>query len=125
MEKIGILISPPVAFLIMVFVFTLSYLLAGKFAASTKKSKEKISTYACGENIPGFKFQFGYNLFFIFALFFTIMHVAVLVIATLPSVSSMLYFGIFYLFAIFLSVISMMFYDEKDSVLPERKEESD
>ncbi|MCM8829013.1 MAG: hypothetical protein NC902_07005, partial [Candidatus Omnitrophica bacterium] len=115
MEKIGILISPPVAFIIFLVVFSIFYLLVGKFAPHGKKNIEKQSTYACGENMPGFKFQFGYNLFFIFALLFTMMHVAALVIATLPSVSPAVYFGIFYLAAIFLSVMGVVFYDDKDS----------
>lgn len=115
MGKSNILISPPVAFVVILFVLTLLYIFAGKLSAKGKKSKDKISTYACGEDIPGFKFQFGYELFFVFGLFFTIIHVAVLVIATLPSVSPYIFFGIFYLGAIFLSVIGMMFYQEKDS----------
>ncbi len=115
MEKISVLLSPPVAFTVVLIVLTVFYLVAGKFSPSVRKSREKLSTYACGENIPGFKFQFGYNLFFIFGLFFTIMHVTALVIATLPAVSPAVYFGIFYLAAIFLCVTGMMFYDEKDS----------
>ncbi|MCM8759200.1 MAG: hypothetical protein NC906_05455 [Candidatus Omnitrophica bacterium] len=125
MSKIDILISPPIAFLIMSLFFSVLYILAGKFALTTKRSKEKVSTYACGENIPGFKFQFGYNLFFVFALFFTIMHVAALIFATLPSGLPLVYFGIFYLFAIFLSVISMLSYIESDYVISESEEESD
>lgn len=115
MGKIDILISPPLAFLVFVVLFTVLYLVAGKFAVSGKKSKEKVSTYACGEDIPGFKFQFGYSIFFVFALFFTIMHVTALVIATLPSISPAVYFGIFYLSAIFLAVLGMMFYEGDDT----------
>ncbi|MCM8764102.1 MAG: hypothetical protein NC830_01890 [Candidatus Omnitrophica bacterium] len=115
MGKTGILISPPMAFLIMVLTLSIFYLWVGKFASRGEKSRDKQSTYACGENLSGFKFQFGYRLFFIFALLFTIMHVAALVIATLPSVSPAAYFGIFYLAAIFLSVVGMVYYDNKDS----------
>ncbi|MCX7705808.1 MAG: hypothetical protein N2115_06075 [bacterium] len=125
MEKIGILISPPIAFLVFIFIFSVLYCVAGRFAASTRKTREKLSTYACGEDIPGFKFQFGYNPFFIFALFFTIMHVAALVIATLPSVSPGVYFGIFYLSVIFLSVIGMMLYDEKQTDQSDSEAECD
>ena len=45
----------------------------------------KLETYACGEDMPGTKVQFGYRLFFFIALFFTMMHVAALVVATVPS----------------------------------------
>lgn len=126
MEKAGILISPPVAFFVFIVFFSIFYLLVGKYASHGESSNEKRSTYACGENLPGFKFQFGYNLFFIFALLFTIMHVAVLVIATLPSVSPAVYFGVFYLAAIFLSVMGIVYYDDsKDVKIPLGLEEKD
>ncbi|MGB9643098.1 MAG: hypothetical protein ACP5JO_02230 [Candidatus Ratteibacteria bacterium] len=112
MNKIDILLSPPLAFVIIVGLLTFLYLMIGKMATSSRKSKEKVSTYACGEDMPGFKFQVGYGLFFIFALFFTIMHVTALVVATLPSVSPAVFFGIFYLATIFLCVLSMVFYDD-------------
>ncbi|HOK80849.1 MAG TPA: hypothetical protein PK354_08360 [bacterium] len=116
MNRINVLLSPPVAFVIIAGLFTCLYIIAGKIAASSQKSKGKVSTYACGEDMPGFKFQIGYGLFFIFALFFTIMHVAALVVATLPAVSPAVFFGIFYLAAIFLSVLSMVFYvDNQES----------
>ena len=115
MERSGILLSVPVAFVIFVILLACFYIFAGRFSSRFKKSKEKVSTYACGEDIPGIKFQFGYQLFFVFALFFTIMHVTALVIATLPSISPVVYFGIFYLAAIFLSVLSMVVYRDNDT----------
>ena len=42
------------------------------------------------------KLQFGYRLFFFIALFFTMMHVAALVIATIPG-GKIVFFGIIYL----------------------------
>jgi hypothetical protein len=67
----------------------------------------KLTTYACGEDIPGVKIQFGYRLFFFVALFFTMMHVAVLVIATVPS-GKIGFFAVFYLLMIFLSVMALV-----------------
>jgi hypothetical protein len=66
-----------------------------------------LTTYACGEDIPGIKVQFGYRLFFFVALFFTIMHVAVLVVATVPS-GKVIFFAIFYLLMIFLSIMALI-----------------
>jgi len=104
---INILLSPPIAFLIFLGIFYLIYVLGSLMAPKLKKTPGKTSTYACGEDIPGTKVQFGYRLFFYVALFFTMMHVATLVVATVPSgVFTLL--GIFYLTMIFLSVVALI-----------------
>jgi len=102
-----ILLSPPVAFVFFLLVFYLFYFLAGFMAPKVKAVGGKLKTYACGEDIPGEKFQFGYRLFFFIALFFTMMHVAALVVATLPS-GPIAFFGIIYLGMIFLSVLALI-----------------
>ncbi len=122
MKGIDILIAPPVAFLVVVCLLTILYVAAGRISASGRKSKEKFSTYACGEDIPGFKFQFGYDLFFIFGLFFTIIHVTALVVATLPN-SLYALFGLFYLGAIFLAVSGIISYEEADTALTKEKDD--
>jgi NADH-quinone oxidoreductase subunit A len=106
-----ILLSPPVAFLIFLAIFYLIYLLVGLMTPRVKDVGGKLKTYACGEDIPGVKIQFGYRLFFFIALFFTMMHVAALVVATLPR-GPVAYFGIFYLGMIFLSVLALITRDE-------------
>jgi NADH-quinone oxidoreductase subunit A len=106
-----ILLSPPLAFVVFLLLFYLLYLLAGRLAPKVKKSGGKLATYACGEDIPGYKIQFGYRLFFFVALFFTMMHVATLVVATLPS-GPLVFLGVFYLGMIFLSVLALITKDE-------------
>ncbi len=102
-----ILLSPPVAFIVFLLLFFVVYLLAGRMAPKAQAVGGKLKTYACGEDIPGYKMQFGYRLFFFIALFFTMMHVAALVVATLPK-GPVVYFGIFYLGMIFLSVLALI-----------------
>lgn len=119
MEKVDILLCAPIAFVIFLVVLGIFSIVVGKFSPKPAMNKGKVSTYACGEDIPGFKFQFGYSLFFIFALFFTVMHVAALVIATLPAKAPELYFGFFYLAAIFLCVSGLVIY--KDAGLESQK----
>ena len=102
-----ILLSPPLALLVFVAVFTVFYFLAGRLAPKVNPAGGKLKSYACGEDIPGSKVQFGYRLFFFIALFFTMMHVAALVVATLPS-GPIAYFGLFYLGMIFLSVAALI-----------------
>jgi hypothetical protein len=76
-------------------------------APKLKKTGGKLATYACGEDLPGIKIQFGYRLFFFIALFFTMMHVAALVIATIPG-GKIVFFGIIYLLMISLSITALV-----------------
>ena len=104
---VDVLLSPPIAFLIYLLLFYLLYLLGGLVAPKLRKEGGKLASYACGEDIPGVKIQFGYRLFFFIALFFTMMHVTALVIATLPS-GPLVYLGVFYLGMIFLSILALI-----------------
>ena len=107
MTGIGFLISPPVAFFVFLAAAFGLYALGRGMAPKLNKAGGKLTTYACGEDIPGVKIQFGYRLFFLFALFFTMMHVAVLVIATVPS-GKIIFFALFYLVMIALSVTALV-----------------
>jgi hypothetical protein len=107
MKGIGILLSPPIAFFFFLGTAFALYGLGKKMAPKLTKVGGKLTTYACGENIPGVKIQFGYRLFFFVALFFTMMHVAALVIATVPP-GKIVYFAVFYLAMIFLSVMALV-----------------
>ncbi len=107
MNGLNFLLSPPVAFFIFLAAALLLYALGGRMAPKLTKVGGKLTTYACGEDIPGVKIQFGYRLFFFVALFFTIMHVATLVIATVPS-GKIIFFAIFYLLMIGLSIAALI-----------------
>ena len=107
MKGIAILVSPPLAFVLFLLIAGLLYLLGKRMAPRLNKAGGKLTTYACGEDIPGVKVQFGYRLFFFVALFFTIMHVATLMIATVPS-GKIVWFAILYLAVIFLSVMALV-----------------
>ncbi len=107
MTGIGILLSPPVAFVVFLAAAFGLYALGRGMAPKLTKAGGKLTTYACGENIPGVKVQFGYRLFFYIALFFTMMHVAALVIATVPS-GKIVFFALFYLVMIVLSLTALV-----------------
>ena len=66
---------------------------------TAEEKKEGETVYACGDEYEGKKAEPDYNKFFPFAVFFTIMHVATLMIATLASadIRSALSISIFYL----------------------------
>jgi NADH:ubiquinone oxidoreductase subunit 3 (subunit A) len=81
-----ILLSPPVAFVIIlsaicVLVWICSHYAYRKQGSSVGATKE----YACGENFQGHSIQPDYSQFFPFAFFFTILHIVALVIATVPA----------------------------------------
>ena len=107
MNGIDILLSPPVAFVLILAVVVLIYLLGKRMAPKLTRTGGKLTSYACGEDIPGTKVQFGYRLFFFVALFFTIMHVAALVNATVPA-GKIALFAVLYLAVVFLSILALI-----------------
>jgi NADH-quinone oxidoreductase subunit A len=107
MKGIEFLISPPVAFVLFLAVAFLVYLVGKRMAPKMTRTGGKLTSYACGEDIPGTKVQFGYRLFFFIALFFTIMHVATLIIATVPA-GKIVWFAVLYLAVIFLSIMALV-----------------
>lgn len=107
MNGLEILLSPPVAFFLILAASILLYLLGKRMAPKLTKTGGKLTSYACGEDIPGAKIQFGYRLFFFIALFFTIMHVAALVIATVPA-GKIALFAALYLAVVFLSILALI-----------------
>jgi len=83
-----LLLSPPAAFIIVLaavlaFAFALSFL-----AFKGPRTTEDIcKAYACGEDVKDHFVQPDYSKFFPFAFFFTILHVAALIITTVPKIS--------------------------------------
>ncbi|MBU1726625.1 MAG: NADH-quinone oxidoreductase subunit A [Candidatus Omnitrophica bacterium] len=78
-------LSPPVVFLIvLIFSFLLSYLFSIFSFKGAKKTEGKGEPYACGEEDYDHMAQPDYSLFFPFAFFFTIAHVSVLMLTTVP-----------------------------------------
>ena len=102
-----LLLAPPVALVVFFLVFLGVYAGAGRFSMAGKKSTGKLTSYACGENVPGFKPKFSYEFFFKFALFFTMMHVAVLVVATIPRDGAVV-LGAGYLLMVFIAVLALL-----------------
>jgi NADH:ubiquinone oxidoreductase subunit 3 (subunit A) len=79
------LLSPPVAFLLLLGVCILISLFSKRLSAHGTDAPGKMKSYACGEDMPVNRAQPDYTQFFPFAFFFTIMHVVVLVVATDPA----------------------------------------
>lgn len=102
----GILFYPPIAFFIFLIIGYLIYRLSKALRPKSTLEDGKLATYACGENIPGRKVKHGYH-FFRFAFLFTILHIAVLIVATVPK-GAIAMLGIAYLIVILLTVIVLL-----------------
>ena len=109
-----IFVTPPVIVLFISALAVLFYWIFSKLSfKSTNNSKGKYKVYACGEEPSDERKRPSYTRFFPFAFFFTIMHVVVLLIATLPIHID----GSFLIVLLFLAVsfisIPILFRDEK------------
>ncbi|MGE5344052.1 MAG: hypothetical protein ACM3SY_21485 [Candidatus Omnitrophota bacterium] len=105
MENINaILLSPPVLFLIFLLFSALVFTLLKRLGIKSVEQAGKNKTYACGEDAYTNRAQPNYAEFFPMAFFFTIMHVVVLVVATLPN-KTMLFFPILYLVIAILALM--------------------
>jgi len=84
----GFLLFPPVAFAIaFLLIWLLSKLTAGFAPKANNRPEGKLDPYACGEDFDSKKVEPDYRTFFPFAIFFTVIHVAGLMIATLAASS--------------------------------------
>jgi NADH:ubiquinone oxidoreductase subunit 3 (subunit A) len=77
-----LLLSPPIAFLILVGLAGILYLFGRMLAGPTRATPMKSSTYASGEAPPTRPAAPGYRPFFVAALFFAILHLGVLVLGS-------------------------------------------
>jgi NADH:ubiquinone oxidoreductase subunit 3 (subunit A) len=101
--NLAVLLSPPVAFVACLLISAAIYGFGRLVEQKAAPVDGKYEPYACGEEYKAEKFEFGYRKFYIAAIFFTIMHVAVLTIATVPGGASA-YRALVYLVAIAASI---------------------
>ncbi len=82
------LLTPPIAFIIILFAtIILSRLFAKLSFKPNKHSVGEGQSYACGEENYNNMAQPDYSVFFPFAFFFTLAHVATLIMTTVPAES--------------------------------------
>ncbi len=97
------LLSPPIAFIACLIISAAIYGFGHLVEEKAKPVDGKYEPYAGGEEYIAEKSEFGYRKFYIAAIFFTIMHVAVLTIATVPGGANA-YRALIYLVAIAASI---------------------
>ena len=81
----GLLLTPPVAFVLILVVALFVVYVFSKLAYRPKHLPAGLTKeYACGEELPSHMIQPDYSQFFPFAFYFTILHVVALMAATVP-----------------------------------------
>jgi NADH:ubiquinone oxidoreductase subunit 3 (subunit A) len=91
------------AFAIVLLVVLLLYWIGKKLAPSAP-TKEKNTTYACGENIPAIKTQFHSHLLR-YAVYFTIADIVAFIIAT--SMGVLGWIVVIYVLIVFIAVVAL------------------
>jgi len=79
------MLTPPIIFLVLLAVFSFLAWLARGLSPRGASTAGKGEPYACGQDVSTGRIQPGYSDFFPFAFFFTIMHVATLMLCTIPA----------------------------------------
>ena len=98
-------LSPPFALAIFMGVAYGLYRLGGKLGARGEDNPGKHQPYACGEDLGLSQAKLTYHAFFKLALMFGILHLASLVIATLPHSGTSRRLATLYLIGIGISVL--------------------
>ena len=98
------LASPPVALMVYVTLIGGLYWLSGRWAARSEDSPGKHQPYACGEDILPGEVKLSYRGFFRLALMFVVVHMATLLLATLPNTEDMRFLATAYLLGIAICV---------------------
>jgi NADH:ubiquinone oxidoreductase subunit 3 (subunit A) len=101
----SILLSPPVAGCAFLALAYALYRLGGALAARGQDHPGKHRPYACGEDLLPPEAQLSYDAFFHLALMFALLHLASLVVATLPPGEASHRIALLYLLGIIVSVL--------------------
>lgn len=99
------LLSPPFALAFFLALAYGLYRLGGRLAARGEDHPGKHQPYACGEDLGLSEAKLTYHAFFKLALMFGILHLASLVIATLPASGTSRRLATLYLAGIAISVL--------------------
>lgn len=100
-----ILLSPPVAGSVFLALVYGLYRLGGMMAAKGEEQPGKHLPYACGEDLLPPEAQLTYHVFFQLALMFSLLHLAALVVSTLPPDGSSHRMALIYLAGIGVSML--------------------
>ena len=104
----NILLSLPITATVFTLLALGLYRLAGRIAAKSESTGDKHLPYTGGEAHSPLPARLGYHRFFKLALLFSVLHVAGLVLSTLPSVGASRRTAVIYLMGIAVSVVALV-----------------
>ena len=99
-----LLVSPPVAFLLYLVLVGILFGVGRALAGRSKATALKTTTYASGEAAPSAGAAPGYGSFFVIALFFAVLHLGVLMLAS----SSGTIVAAVYVFGLALALLALI-----------------
>jgi NADH:ubiquinone oxidoreductase subunit 3 (subunit A) len=109
MELIKVILLNPVTAMAVFIALALGILYWGRrIGAKEKKEPSKYLPYTGGESLKAPQGSMRYDAFFRLALMFVVLHVAGLVISTMPFSSGFHWVALFFLFGIFVSVMVLV-----------------
>lgn len=103
-----LLLSPPLAGAVFLMLAYGLYRLGGRLAARGEEHPGKRQPYACGEDLLPPEAQLAYHAFFQLALMFALLHLAALVVSTLPTGKESHRLALVYLLGIIVSVLVLV-----------------
>ena len=104
----SVLLSPPIAMLVFMLLAVGISLLGHRIATKGKNEPSKFLSYTGGQSLQAPKRNVRYEAFFRLALMFAILHVAGLVISTLPFSNTYLWPALFLIFGISVSILVLV-----------------
>lgn len=97
--------SPPVALALFLMLAWGLYRMGGKLAARGEAHPGKHQPYACGEDMLPPQVKLAYHTFFQLALMFAVLHLATLVVSTLPRAGASHLVAVAYLAGVAICVL--------------------
>jgi NADH:ubiquinone oxidoreductase subunit 3 (subunit A) len=76
-----VILSLPFIFLSAVLIGALVYAIASAIAPKSSKTADKLAPYACGEDMPGMKFQVNLKRFFLYLTYFMVLDISAFMLA--------------------------------------------
>jgi len=107
--------SPLVAFAFFAALVYIIYWWSGRIAAHSDELPNKHQPYACGEDLGPPRVRLGYQAFFHLALLFGILHLAALVLSTLPAEGVSHRLAAAYVLGVAISALVLAGMGEKDA----------
>lgn len=104
--ELNLLFSLPFIFFLSLVFGLILYWVGGRIGAKGHKSRDKVASYACGEDLPSFKLQVNAEKFLIYSVYFLIFDILTFILAT--SLSTPGYFPAIYASIVLMAVVLLL-----------------